>query len=282
MKKGKKILFIFSLIFGVIILLILFSAIASALKPIAVLTIGKGTVQVDSGNGWSDAKDGMALKEGYSVKTLADSRAIILFRESSVMRMDENTEITISNLNSSSVSIYQKIGQTWNRLLKLSGISNYEVKTPEAVASVRGTVFSISSKNETDVDVLEGIVKINSYKMKDNRQEILASLDLENASLSIFEDKLDKLEKKILTKTEWINENDAADKEHLKLVKAKLLKKYSFQIKLAKIAAGIKDEDIEKYADDIVEGRLSIKKSIEDGNIPKILLPFIPAELKRA
>jgi len=271
MKKGILILLI---IVGLLILFLVVSNVMASMAPIARLIVNQGTVQVDKGMGFMEAKSGMAMKEGYAVKTLAGSKATIIFLESSVLRLNENTEIKIQRVNSTSVSVSQKAGDTWTKLLKVSGISDYEIETPNAVASVRGTAFSVSVGNGTEIGVLEGTVQTTAGSATIN---VTA-----NYSVFISDNESELLEAVLLIRNQWINDNDFADKEFIKAVKARLKSKYSLQIMAAKIAMKANDDDVNKQIDDFVEGRLSIKKSIEEGKIPGALLPLIPKELSRA
>jgi len=278
MKKG--------LLIGLIVLalIILFVVITRASSgPMATLLINKGTVQVDKGLGWTDATNGMIMKEGYKVQTLAGSRATVVFMESTVIRLNENTEITLKNINKTSVSLIQQIGQTWTKMLKMSGISDYEIETPDAVATVRGTAFAVTVQNGTsEIGVSEGVVKTDSYKIENGVHQIVASLDVgANRSLEVSSDNLGTLETKPLQMDSWIEENNQADQDYLKLLKQQLLQKYSTRISIARTLVQISDEDMNNFVNDFVEGRLSIKEKLANGDIPSIISPLIPEELKR-
>ena len=145
--KKKTLMLVLLSILGIIAIFFTVSFIMARLSPIATLIVNKGSAEVLIKDYWTKAKSGMSLKEGNSIKTADDSMATILFLDSSVMRLDENTEIRITNINKSSVSIAQNIGRTWNRLLKISGIKDYEIETPNALATVRGTAFSVTVDN---------------------------------------------------------------------------------------------------------------------------------------
>lgn len=266
MKKGILIL----IISVALILAVLGLLFVRAGSPEAKLIITKGIVQVDSGKGYVNAQSGMILKQGYSVKTLESSSANILIYESSIMRMNENTEIKIDFMNTSSMSFQQKTGQTWTKLLKMSGISDYSIETPDAVATVRGTAFAVTIGNSTIIDVLLGLVNADSGN---------SSIDVNaNSSASASNG---SIEVNPLTRTDWINENDLSDQAFITELKSRLKSKYSTQIALAKLATQVTDEDIDKLADDYIGGRLSIKAELEKGNVPGAVIPLIPEELKR-
>lgn len=282
--KKKRLRWILLGILGVLILYIAFSIISAKLAPIATLIINQGTAEVKyaSSNEWITAKSGMAVKEGMTIRTLADSKAVMILRDSSVTRLDENTEININNLDESSVSIVQAAGQTWTRLLKLSGIDDYEIETPDAIATVRGTAFAVSIVNGTKIGVLEGTVHASSYKIESNVRKIIASLDVsENNSLDVNPEKLDKLEAIMLLRDKWINDNAVQDEEHIINLRDKLINRYSLLINIIKSQNNFTDEQIREFVTEFIKGKRSIKKMVEEGNVPKALLVLIPEELKR-
>ncbi len=132
-----------------------------------VLSILSGEVMVMKGTGgeWTKAENGMKLATSDSVKTGADSYALITFFEGSTMTLEPNTEVTISELwrseqtDSTRVRLGQKVGQTWNRIQKLTdSASTYEVETPAAVGSVRGTTIALAVEpdGQTSMSVFEG------------------------------------------------------------------------------------------------------------------------------
>jgi len=113
----------------------------------AILSAVQGDVSVDSGSGYKSAVSGASLLVGYKVKTGPTGKATIAFYDNGLMRLDENTEIEIKSLSSdghnASVGLEQDSGSTWNRVLSIAGKTNYQVQTPDAVATVRGTAFGL-------------------------------------------------------------------------------------------------------------------------------------------
>jgi urease gamma subunit len=132
-------------------------------ETVAYLNIESGGVQVNPGNGWQSASDQMELKKDYSVKTLDDGQASIVFFESDTMELDPNTEVQIAQLVANQVTIGQKSGQTWNRVNKLTGTREYSVETPNSVATVRGTGFGVNvTENGDEIAVDDGTVQCGS------------------------------------------------------------------------------------------------------------------------
>ena len=271
MKKGILMLIVIAAIFVAILSSIYMSYFR--LGPMATLAIDSGTVQFNSGNSWQDAKSGMTLKQGYSVKTLENSAAKIIFSDS-VMRLDQNTEIAIDTLTRNSVSLSQIAGQTWNKLLKISGISFYEVKTPDAIATVRGTAFSVSIGSGTDIAVAEGNVSAQI-----NGKDIIEIIE---ANKEVVINKEDNSINKIdIIVNEWITKNMQLDEQQKQAIKQRILEKYGTLINKVKSSEGMTDADIDQLLTEWIDGKHSIKQAIEDGTISSSLAKLIPAEFKR-
>jgi len=120
------------------------------------------TLEVDSGtvtkNG-SPAKTGDPLANGDKIHTAKNSAATLTFPDNSVLRLDENTDISVSQASSLKISIFQSLGRTWSRVVKLVDSNHsYEIVTPTAVATVRGTAFAtnVNLDESTNIDTGSG------------------------------------------------------------------------------------------------------------------------------
>jgi hypothetical protein len=126
---------------------ILVAAPAGAADALAHLKITADNVQVKQKgkSGFVDAKDGMALKQGDSVKTDADGRAEIDYDDGSLTRLAGSTVFTISKLTDvrggRQTQGTLSVGETWNRAAKVSETGSFEVKAGGTTAAVEGTAF---------------------------------------------------------------------------------------------------------------------------------------------
>ncbi|MBU2522868.1 MAG: FecR family protein [Nanoarchaeota archaeon] len=264
-------------ILGAILLLVIIGGAYAYMNffkasPLAILIIDSGNVQYKTEMGdWKAASNNMKLNQGDSVKTLENSLTKIIFSDS-VMRMDSSTEITIDNLNKESVSITQTIGRTWSRLLKISGISDYEVNTPNAIASVRGTGFAvIYDGNTTEIKVLDGLVNASgqngeSMGVGENKEAIIGD---------------EKITLEDLKEDEWITSNKNFDEEHKKELKQEILNKYGKLINMIKSQYGLTDAELDDLFEQWVNGEVSVKQEIADGTIHSGLANLIPEQFKR-
>jgi hypothetical protein len=219
------------LIIPIIIIICIIGFIWFVLTPDvakAQLIIDSGTVQIKHpGESWTSAQNGMLLYQSDSIKTGDNTSASIILFESSIIRLDNNTEITIQEIlqqeGETSVKIKQESGRTWNTVLKMSGIDDYEVHTPTTVASVRGTsfdikviIFNIPSEDNklkylVDIGVGRGIVFLS--RILDG--QVIDSIEVdEDEAVTVDPEEIDQpLAKKPFEKDSWVLKNQNKDKE---------------------------------------------------------------------
>jgi len=218
----------------------------------AKLTAASGDVSV---NGRA-ASLGTDLRENDVVKTGPGSSAEITFFGSSVVRLDENTEVRISDLieskESRTIKLDQPAGNTWNRVLLASGINTYEIATPTSVASVRGTAFYVRIvEGAVDVGVTEGIVNLKS--IKDGAVVTEADIDRDKAGV-VRTDALETIDVQALVRDAWVTQNEQKDGTLREEVKDKIRSKYGNLIGIAKSQYGVTDTQVEEYLDAYVGG----------------------------
>jgi len=105
-----------------------------------------------------------SIPSGTEVRT-SNGIAVVVFLDDSIMTIDENTTVMV-NYDDKSVSVLQSIGNTWHRVTSLISSNNsYEVNTPSALATVRGTVFGVmvDENGESDVMVDESLVDVSQH-----------------------------------------------------------------------------------------------------------------------
>jgi hypothetical protein len=143
-----------------------------ALGAQATLTILTGTVELrEMGSGsFATGTDGGILGPGATVRTAADGNAIITFFDGSTVTVEPSSELTLEQLETTSdgnilISILQTVGRSWHVVgHKLTEGSQYQVRTPTATASVRGTAFEFGVDENGDALALteEGLVQLAS------------------------------------------------------------------------------------------------------------------------
>ncbi|KXS40671.1 MAG: Fe2+-dicitrate sensor, membrane component [Candidatus Frackibacter sp. T328-2] len=122
---------------------------------------------------WEDLSSEVKLKAGALLKVGKDSQLELEFINGTRVLVKANSNLEIANgragKNKSpyfrSQSLKLTLGEVWVKTIEsLSGITRFEVRTPNAVAGVKGTLFNVkvNSKQETEVRVDEGRVLVNN------------------------------------------------------------------------------------------------------------------------
>ncbi len=138
----------------------------------STLGIVDGTVFMKhvAANSFDIAVDGQTLYAGDVIRTDTDSRAVLTYFDGSITEVEPSSEIVVEQLSATAggdfvVVIRQTAGHTWHVVgHALSPNSRYEVRTPSATASVRGTAFhvivseDVPGQTKTEVVTREGIV----------------------------------------------------------------------------------------------------------------------------
>ncbi|MEL6544769.1 MAG: FecR family protein, partial [Myxococcota bacterium] len=112
---------------------------------------------------------GMRVREGDQIRTRRDGSLRIVFSDRSLLNLGPSSSAVIQRYRvgkrdeSRDVGIKLWAGKAWARVTGWFGSdNNFEVRTPNAVAGVRGTEFSVdvSPTGETSVTVFEGAVEV--------------------------------------------------------------------------------------------------------------------------
>jgi len=141
----------------------------SSPQPAAILTVISGDALTRApGTGFASAADGALLFVGSTIRTSADARAVITLFEGSTVELEPASDITIEEAalrsGATIVLLAQSLGRSWHVVTHLaSPDSRYEVRTPAATASVRGTAFEVAITDDatgptTTVTTTEGLV----------------------------------------------------------------------------------------------------------------------------
>lgn len=112
------------------------------------------------------------LKNHTYIKT-QNGYAHVMLPDKSVMSISENAEVQV-NTDTKNTLIKQFFGETWHRVMKLTGGRSYQVETPSTVATVRGTKFDVTvdkSGNST-VSVSESKVEVGQIVTENGKKEL--------------------------------------------------------------------------------------------------------------
>jgi len=131
---------------------------------------GRVKVMASGDEDWQDAKEGMVLSKGMSVRTEARASAKISFDKGHVLIVDPLSVFQVKDLEydkaggREKTSLDIKTGKILVGVQKLEAKNNSEfsIKTPTALAAVRGTRFvvDVGEDETTNIVVLEGQLAI--------------------------------------------------------------------------------------------------------------------------
>jgi hypothetical protein len=136
-----------------------------------VITFLEGQVEVKkSGEGqWSPARANMILTENDLIRVRSQSRAELILDNQSVLRLSENTMLTLQKMEEEkaakkeNIRMEMSMGRLWVRVSKLfNPASRHDIKTPTAIAGVQGTTYQlwIAGNQSTTVQVFDGAVNV--------------------------------------------------------------------------------------------------------------------------
>jgi len=154
-------------IFGVQSILI--QSLWSAEAPTrATVTRAKGDATVTRAGNLVSLIKNMVLEEGEVVKTGKGGLCTLKLESGSKILVFPSSEVSIrgkKEKKKKGVELNQKVGFSWMKIKKLSSDDEvFTVRTPTAVAGVRGTAFSasVSPKGKGAFCVCEGAISVES------------------------------------------------------------------------------------------------------------------------
>ena len=167
----------FKLIFLILFFLVSNSLIfpsyaAQVTKSAGRIVSLSGTVTVKKGSNSISAKPFQNLDEGDVVITGASSRAAILLRDESLIKLNSNSQITIQSViptlkpvstgsGAEKTIIKQNMGEMWIRTKNRPG--ELEIDTKSGSAAIRGTEFTIyADNNKTLLTLLDGSAELSN------------------------------------------------------------------------------------------------------------------------
>lgn len=157
------------LLSAVAIFAILFTAAAPPTKDTSIALVSKvirDVTRKEADKDWQPAKRGQLLASGERVKTGEQSTAVIKFKDNSMLRVRERTEVLLAGLQegtSFSKSTDVKNGAVGFSIKKQKAGEEFRFSSPTSVASIRGTSGLFGAADSSDkLIVLEGLVRLSN------------------------------------------------------------------------------------------------------------------------
>ncbi|MBI4422289.1 MAG: FecR domain-containing protein [Elusimicrobia bacterium] len=147
----------------------LLAALALALLPVrawSVVSLGEasGNVQIrkaGAGSWGGISGPGHVVQAGDEIKTGRGSRAVLVFDDGSKVEIGPNGSFTLEQAEDNSASMRFNLGfmKAW---VSKALSRRFQVRTPTAVASVRGTEFdvAVADNGNTNISVFQGLVGV--------------------------------------------------------------------------------------------------------------------------
>lgn len=133
-------------------------------KPVAGIIIavtGAPMIKASADGKRDKLKLQQMVYEGDVIKTNRGDKAAIAFVGGAEMRINENSEFSVeSGGGSRPTSVFTRGGEAWTRLLH--GKAGMNIRSPLAVAAVRGTEADIDVAARMTVKVYEGLVDVQN------------------------------------------------------------------------------------------------------------------------
>ncbi|MGQ9733106.1 MAG: FecR family protein, partial [Candidatus Zipacnadales bacterium] len=118
------------------------SALQAAGGMVATVTAVEGQAEVVAKDSKTPVPVRLEMRvlPGSTVRTKANGRVELQFTDRSLLRLDQNTEITILE-SEQECGVLVTLGKLWAKVQTVVGASKFQIKTPTIVAGVRGTIL---------------------------------------------------------------------------------------------------------------------------------------------
>jgi len=145
------------------------SAPARAASPAAGVVVsleGRPQLKVSGKSDYKRVKVNDLVREGDTLKTGHGERVGVAFVGGAELRVNEDSEFTVQSGGSAEkpTSVFTTLGDAWTRLVTGHSGPGIQVRSPVAVAAVRGTEADVEVSDHMTVKVYEGHVDVENGK----------------------------------------------------------------------------------------------------------------------
>jgi hypothetical protein len=140
-----------------------------AMQGVVTYVEGDVVITPTAGNHKQKLASNTIVYPGDMVQTMKNGRVEIIINRETVVRMRENTKLTIEKFrdiqnNSGKSLVGFSLGTVWTKMKKFKDkISRFDLELPTAIAGVHGTVYEASVAKDTsaEVKVFDGEVAVS-------------------------------------------------------------------------------------------------------------------------
>jgi FecR protein len=153
-------------------LALLVSSAAALAQPVGWVAAleGRGEALHASGGDWTALAAGDELQLGDQLRTLADSRMKLLFRDDSVLTLAANSQLTVDEQVVDPTAPVTRFSLTAGTVRAIvterygKPGARFEMETPTAIAGVRGTGFIAGYDTEIEETLVVGLYDITTVR----------------------------------------------------------------------------------------------------------------------
>ena len=135
-----------------------------ALGADAKISSVKGSAEIKAvkSDTWYSVQTGLGVKTGQAIKTKARSRVKVELSDGSKIEINPNSTVNLDNLSPKTPSFKLAVGRLKAWITRNHDRTKFEIRTPVAVCSVRGTEFTVdvAPDGKTEVEVMEGLLGV--------------------------------------------------------------------------------------------------------------------------
>ena len=197
----------FNILFLACLIASFYTAVSAPLydpdKPVALIYKPVGSVEyLKEGKKWTKAAPATPLLSGDQVKTEANSFVVIKFIENSILRLQENSQITIRAELTTNKEFSKNVNLDHGELtfdVKKRENEKFEFSTPTSVASIRGTQgMLIDGADSSDVLILGAGIVVFTNSVSNQSVNVIAgqtAYSYRNGKIEVKKTTVEELQK---------------------------------------------------------------------------------------
>jgi hypothetical protein len=154
--------------------------VAGIYHPTVTEVVGVVSIKGNKYTAWEEAREGMLLLTGDTLRTGKDSRARISF-PSGELEIYETTIVVIPDIDVKErkkdiKEVFVEEGKTLFSINPLGVERGFQFRTRDILGGVKGTIFSVSYVEDgTSVNVYRGVVEVSDLKESQHEEVILTA-----------------------------------------------------------------------------------------------------------
>ncbi len=131
---------------------------------------------------WGNIYNGTKVKLGDSVKTLHGAKGVLQFYDGTIVRLDEDTQITLIDIADKNdyqeILVYLNGGKAWINKPKQNVVrkTNFVITTNYASYTDTGTVFDLEKLNDEILHVMKGQVQVDILENAEGKTRTIESI----------------------------------------------------------------------------------------------------------